>query len=111
MESDFPEPPKDLIIQLATNVCNHLSDPENQADVELIKEKLTLAGPDSAPVFEVIIARRVEEKPESSLAPWNSPEGAVFFRDSALRMAKADPELGATLQPLIAQMQSICGVH
>eukprot|EP00440_Ansanella_granifera_P027728 gb/GFBE01030126.1/.p1 GENE.gb/GFBE01030126.1/~~gb/GFBE01030126.1/.p1 ORF type:complete len:111 (+),score=24.76 gb/GFBE01030126.1/:1-333(+) len=108
--ADFPEPSKELIIQLATNVCNHLSDPANAADVDVIKEKLATAGPESAPVFEVIISRRVAEKPESSLAPYDSPEGALFFRNAAIRMSKEDPELGATLGPLIAQMQSVCGI-
>mmetsp|Transcript_32469 Transcript_32469/g.69142 ORF Transcript_32469/g.69142 Transcript_32469/m.69142 type:complete len:105 (+) Transcript_32469:42-356(+) len=94
----FPEASKDLILQLIANVGEHISAPEHADDKAVILELSKENSADRAPAFEEVIRRRVAEKPESQLAPYNSPEGAVFLRNSLSDMCKSDADVQATWQ-------------
>mmetsp|Transcript_26046 Transcript_26046/g.72824 ORF Transcript_26046/g.72824 Transcript_26046/m.72824 type:complete len:115 (+) Transcript_26046:70-414(+) len=87
----FPEPSKELILQLLNNVFDHMS--ANPDDKNLLLELGSSTSEVRALHLEEIIKRRVAEKPESQLAPYNSAAGAVFLKTSIDAMKATDPDI------------------
>mmetsp|Transcript_61293 Transcript_61293/g.169928 ORF Transcript_61293/g.169928 Transcript_61293/m.169928 type:complete len:115 (-) Transcript_61293:124-468(-) len=87
----FPEPSKELILQFLTNVYEHMA--ANPKDKQLILELVEAGEEGSAPHLEEIVKRRVEEKPDSQLAPYNSKEGAWFLKRSIDKLKATDAEV------------------
>lgn len=78
---------------LESNVGEHISDPANSADKELILSSKNT--PESAPAFEIVIKWRCDEKRSSSMAPYNSPEGTVYVRKQVKAMCVSDADAQA----------------
>ena len=49
------------------------------------KDKMEEIKKGGGSLTEAIIKHRCAEKPDSSMAPYNSPEGAAFFKEEAMK--------------------------
>mmetsp|Transcript_68832 Transcript_68832/g.201580 ORF Transcript_68832/g.201580 Transcript_68832/m.201580 type:complete len:115 (+) Transcript_68832:75-419(+) len=87
----FPEPSKDLVVEFLSNVYDHMT--KNPDDKSLILELAAAGEEGSAPHLEEIIGRRVAEKPDSRLEPYNSKDGAWFMKRSIDRLKATDEDV------------------
>mmetsp|Transcript_14289 Transcript_14289/g.30013 ORF Transcript_14289/g.30013 Transcript_14289/m.30013 type:complete len:115 (+) Transcript_14289:75-419(+) len=87
----FPEPSKDLVVEFLSNVYDHMT--KNPEDKSLILELAAAGEEGSAPHLEEIISRRVAEKPDSRLEPYNSKDGAWFMKRSIDKLKATDEDV------------------
>merc|ERR1711879_362361 len=105
----FPMPPKELVLQLLTNVHAHMTTYPDDRNVVL---ELAAQGEEGkAPHLEEIIRRRVAEKPDSQLAPYNSQEGAWFLKRSIDKYKAIDPEVLAAAEKFGAFQSGIANMY
>ena len=76
----FPEVPEALANALIQGVAKRMDEDESVG--EQIRKAHGESSDTNAPVLYAIISRRCKENADSKLAPWNSKEGAVAFRES-----------------------------
>ncbi len=76
----FPEVPEALATAVSQGLAKWID--EDESHLEQIRKLQGESNDTNAPVLYKIISDRCKENPGSKMAPWNSPEGAVAFRES-----------------------------